>query len=145
MSVDHRVMGGLARDAARAEAQRANTGLQSGLVVRARVMAPFVKKGSNAITPAILLLPLDRGGIWRAVACSYSPTYANNSARPMLNDWQQLGLPRRTYLWTRGFAEVHDCEILDHYGVITPRDAELVVKACNLVDSCAKRLRSAVA
>ncbi len=145
MSVDHKVMGGLARDAAKAEAQRANTGLQPGLVVRARVMAPFVKKGSNAVTPAILLLPLDRGGIWRAVACTFSPNYTNNTPRPMLNDWQQLGLPRRTYLWARGFAEVHDCEILDHYGVITSRDAELVVRACNLVDSPAQRLRSAVA
>lgn len=140
MAVIRQRMGGLAREAALKAAQMQDTALKSGLVVNGYSLL------DNDHTPRMplgVLLYRD-DDIWTMAQLSYSPRYRSGEEKQLLIDWKQACLPNQTYLHTCRPANIIECDINKTFGVISARDAQRIIRKCDLSERIARVLKNSI-
>ncbi len=138
MAATRQQMGGLARQAARAEACRIDSRLLPGLVVNGYALAP--NEPAPRMRLVVLIRQVDNTDEWQVAMLSYKSTYTSGQSRIRLADWQKAKLPQKAYIYSCNLASLLECNICKRYGRISAQDARQFARKCDLDVITARRL-----
>lgn len=117
-------LGGLARDAARAE--QARTTWAPGMVVIGYVRNQTEDTGAGAKPRPLILVGRTDDGVWRVVGLTSSATYADGRPRIPVVEPALIGLPRPGYFWGGRLPYVPPEDLERQLGWVGTKDAAVV-------------------